>query len=88
MNSILIVFILLWITSSVVAYVLYRRMQSKAEPYVEPPNVLQEDECTNCVRYFDTVICKCKTYQEDPSAFLYPTDVTPDTDLSKISLTK
>lgn len=43
-------------------------------------------ECTNCVRYFDTVICKCKTSEDpQPVAFLYPTDITPDINLGEIS---
>lgn len=45
-------------------------------------------ECSNCIRYYDTVICKCRDTNKDSipqTAFIYPTNITPDIDLSKIS---
>jgi hypothetical protein len=42
-------------------------------------------DCTKCIRYYDTVICKCQSDPAQQDAFLYPTDMTPDVDLSEIS---
>jgi len=44
-------------------------------------------DCGRCVRYFDTVICKCnKSSDPSSSAFLYPTDLTPDINIADISI--
>lgn len=44
-------------------------------------------DCSQCVRYFDTIICKCtKTSDTSSSAFLYPTDITPDINIGDIAI--
>lgn len=41
-------------------------------------------DCTNCIRYFDTVICKCEQEASPDIAFMYPSNITPSTDFRKI----
>lgn len=78
----LLLFCAIWVVGVVASIV---------HPRIEAYNVMKKDpnafpECTNCVRYFDTVICKCNkpAEQDGQVAFMYPTDITPDVDLSAI----
>lgn len=84
-----IIFALIW-ALGVAAFVL----QVDQKKMLESFNIITKEantdfpDCTNCVRYFDTLICKCKQKGEEQQvAFLYPTDITPDIELNKISLT-
>jgi hypothetical protein len=67
----------------------------KHDNFENIPNTLTKSEtafpeCSNCVRYYDIVICKCNGIDkkiDNKTAFLYPTDLTPDIPLNQISNT-
>lgn len=80
-------FILLWFVGLMLFQALQksRVIEKYNETLIKNPTAFPD--CTNCVRYYDIVLCKCKEVAtQDQVAFLYPTDLTPDLDLSKISI--
>ena len=77
LEKLVFIFVLVWVMGFIVQWRLENFIDAK-----------EAKDCTNCIRYYDTIVCKCKNFQENPSAFLYPTDVTPDINLQDINLTK
>lgn len=81
------VLVMLWFVGLMLFQALQKSYQIEKynETLIKNPSAFPD--CTNCVRYYDIVLCKCKEVAtQDQVAFLYPTDLTPDLDLSKISI--